>query len=194
MKTLTEKFFAVNEGRYAKAQFLRDARLAHPAFITQFNSYDDAVTILKNKGMISEALDKYKEEKTPEYQYEANSEDMFPIESIERGIDYELEKKGFDTVKFNGTQKDYDKAKEVAVKNLSKDPNFYINLLAGDHANIGTSDEMKEAKPSNVVDKENGLVKVQLKEAVKHLIVKILSEDSNEGEQKRRFNLEGKIY
>ena len=207
MKTLTEKFNAVNEGRFAKAQFLRDARLAHPTLITQFNSYDDAVTILKNKGMISEVLEKYKEEKTPEYQYEANTEDMFPIEAIERGIDYELEKKGFDVVKFNGTQEDYLKAKEEVVKNLTKDPNFYLNLLAGNHANLDTADEMEEAKPSNTVDKANGMSKVelkenstttvqeaQLKEAVKSLIVKILNENEVKVEEKKRFNLEGKIY
>ena len=59
MRTLTEKYNGVLEGRYAKAQFLRDARLAQPQFITQFNGYDDAVTILKNRGMISEAKSKF---------------------------------------------------------------------------------------------------------------------------------------
>ena len=63
MKTLTEKYNAVLEGKLSKKQFVRDARLALPQHITQYNGYEDAVAILKNKGMVFEGLEKYKEEK-----------------------------------------------------------------------------------------------------------------------------------
>lgn len=202
MKTLTEKFNAVNEGRYAKAQFLRDARIALPNLITQYNSYSDAVTILKNRGLLfetnqvetlSEELGKYKQEKAPEYTHTAEGVDMFPIEAVERGIDVELEKKGLSSV-LAPSEEDYEKAKKVVLKNLEKDPNFYLHQLAGDHANLDTADEMVEFSEKAVVDKENGLQKVQLKEAIKSLIVSILAEDKISSTPKKRFNLEGKIY
>ena len=49
MKTLQEKFNAVNENRYTKAEFLRDAQKQYPQFITQFNGYEDSIQIFKNR-------------------------------------------------------------------------------------------------------------------------------------------------
>ena len=54
MRTLQEKYNAIQEGAFSKDQFLRDARMQHPTLVTQYNGYDDAVQILKNRGMISE--------------------------------------------------------------------------------------------------------------------------------------------
>jgi len=56
MRTLQEKYNAINEGKFSKDQFLRDARLQLPNLVTQYNGYDDAVKILKNRGMIQEAV------------------------------------------------------------------------------------------------------------------------------------------
>ena len=53
--TATEKYRAVNEGRMAKSEFVRQMRQQFPQFITQYNAYDDTVQILKNKQMIFEA-------------------------------------------------------------------------------------------------------------------------------------------
>ena len=39
---------------FTKEQFLRDARMEQPSLVTQYNGYDDAVKILKNRGMIRE--------------------------------------------------------------------------------------------------------------------------------------------
>jgi hypothetical protein len=57
MRTLQEKYNAIQEGSFSKDQFLRDARMQHPTLVTQYNGYDDAVKILKNRGMISEATE-----------------------------------------------------------------------------------------------------------------------------------------
>lgn len=239
MKTLTEKYNAVLEGRYSKSQFVRDARLSHPNLITQFNGFEDTVTILKNKGMVFEAkawmmgkdypaygqvvdieredekvhvtflangeettftfvedpddrdkwieisetvneeLEKYKAEKSPEYQYVSNSEDMYSIETIERGIDYELQKKGFNTVDFDGTEEDYDKAKKAVLKNLEKSPNYYLNILADlpKTEPKKRKDVYRAVEKDNFVDTDNGMKKAQLKEAFKKLVVKILNEE-----------------
>jgi hypothetical protein len=56
MRTLTEKYNGVLKGLFSKDQFLRDARMEQSHFITQHNSYGDAVNILLNKGLISETL------------------------------------------------------------------------------------------------------------------------------------------
>ena len=55
MRTLQEKYNGINEGKFTKDQFLRDARMEQPSLVTQYNGYDDAVKILKNRGMIQEA-------------------------------------------------------------------------------------------------------------------------------------------
>ena len=54
MRTLQEKYNGINEGKFTKDQFLRDARMEQPSLVTQYNGYDDAVKILKNRGMIQE--------------------------------------------------------------------------------------------------------------------------------------------
>jgi hypothetical protein len=55
MRTLQEKYNAIQEGNFSKDQFLVEARMQQPQLITHFNGYDDAVQILKNRGMIQEA-------------------------------------------------------------------------------------------------------------------------------------------
>lgn len=55
MRTLQEKYNAIQEGKFSKEQFLVEARMQQPQFVTRFNGYDDAVQILKNRGMIQEA-------------------------------------------------------------------------------------------------------------------------------------------
>lgn len=55
MRTLTEKYNGVLRGLFSKDQFLRDARMEQSNLITQHNSYNDAVNILLNKGLISES-------------------------------------------------------------------------------------------------------------------------------------------
>ena len=56
MRTLQEKYNAIQEGKFSKEHFLAEARMQQPQLITRFNGYDDAVQILKNKGMIVEGI------------------------------------------------------------------------------------------------------------------------------------------
>ena len=60
MRTLQEKYKAILEGTFSKEQFLRDARLQLPDLVTRFNGYEDAVQILKNRGMIQEIIQQVK--------------------------------------------------------------------------------------------------------------------------------------
>lgn len=168
MRTLTEKFRAIQESKFTKAQFLRDARLELPNLVTQHNSYEDAVSILKGKGLLFEA------ETIPVYRPPvAQVEDMFSIDSVERGIDYELEKIEV-KAPMMPDEEEFKKAKSLTLKNLLKNPNFYIDKLANVKSNKNRTDLMVPATKANTVDKANSIVKVQLKEAVKNLIYRVL--------------------
>ena len=151
MKTLQEKFNAVNENRYTKAEFLRDAQRQYPQFITRFNGYEDAVQIFKNRGLIAEVK---------EVVYDNKAEDSYSPETIRRGVDAELDAMGIDSAG-KVEEKDYEKAKKKAMANLEKDCNHYLNLMA---------------KESPKVDTFNGMKKAQLKEAMKKVIVNILED------------------
>lgn len=59
MRTLQEKYNGIQEGKFSKDQFIVEARMQHPNLITRFNGYADAVSILKNKGMIQEAEESF---------------------------------------------------------------------------------------------------------------------------------------
>lgn len=189
MSKLTKNYIAVQEGKMSKTEFLRQTRQQYPTIISQFNSYDDAISILRGKRMLSE-----------EVVYQCIG-DKFPLESIERGIDYELEKMGYRTDLDSIASADYKTAKEEAIKNLSKDRLYYIKQEAvccdkakhteaeaekkkgSDHKQKKVEGPMtrvqlketkktvakKQAKPSN---SDNKL----LKEAVTKAIVKVLSE------------------
>ena len=151
MKTLTEKYRGVLNETFNKTQFVRDARMAWPNLISQFNGFEDTVSILKTKGMISDAK---KAEEKPH-----NLSD----EAIRRGTDFELEAMGRmsqDKV----SEEDQVKAKEKAVSNLLKDPLHYLNLLSGESSKVDKHDKPVEVKKGNEVDTFNGMKKAELKE------------------------------
>ena len=54
MRTLQEKYNGIQEGKFSKSQFLVEARQQLPNLVTRYNGYDDAIQILKNRGMIQE--------------------------------------------------------------------------------------------------------------------------------------------
>ena len=155
MKTLTEKYRGVLNESFSKAQFVRDARMTQPSLINQFTSYNDAVTILKQKGMISE------EDKLPEYAVFDNISD----EAIRRGIDAELEAMGLMSQESH-SEEDHAKAKDKALKNLKKDPLHYLNLISGESSKVDKHDQMVEPNEKNKVDTFNGMKKADLKEEV----------------------------
>jgi hypothetical protein len=54
MKNISLQYQDLKEGKMTQAQFLRNARMMFPSFVTNHNSYDDSVKILKTKGMLVE--------------------------------------------------------------------------------------------------------------------------------------------
>ena len=126
--TVTEKYRAVNEGRLAKKEFVRQMRQQYPMYVSQFNGFNDTVSILKNRGLLFE--EKKQVKVTGNEVYDNRNELNYSLESLERGINAELEAAGIDIGdKFNIKLEDYDKAKKKAESNLDKDPNHYLNLI-----------------------------------------------------------------
>lgn len=113
----SKNYIALTEGRMSRAEFLRQARQAFPNLIGAGNSFDDALKILTRRGLINEEL---------VYQ---NKADKFPLESIERGIRYELEVMDVYDI-HHPSQEQYKKARQRAIDNLGKDPLYYINKIA----------------------------------------------------------------
>ena len=54
MKNISGQYQDLLEGKMSQAQFLRNARMMFPSFVTNHNSFDDSVRILKQKGMLNE--------------------------------------------------------------------------------------------------------------------------------------------
>jgi hypothetical protein len=163
--TLQEKYNAINEGTFSKQQFLRDARLAFPQIISQFNSYEDASKILKNRSVIAEV------EKKPE-PIKFDPADNIASDVLDQGIKAELEKKGL-PVNQTPSKEEYLAAKKKAVKNLSKDILFYKNVKT---MAVSKSDQMQKSK-------------VQVSENT----IKALAELINEAKLAEEMTVSGKL-
>lgn len=179
MKTLQEKYIAVNENRFTKAQFLRDARLTLPTLVTQYNDYTSAVQILKNKGILTEAAIKKSEPVRRPVEI-TNKKDVYSFEQVQRGLLYELEAAGICDIP---TRDEYYKYEANVLKNLEKDPLYYIHKVAAvKRPAKNRGDVMSQVTTKNLVDKINGMVKVtmtkqdlyELKNQLKPLIKRLL--------------------
>jgi hypothetical protein len=144
MKSIFDQYKAVNEGKLGQSQFLRNVKMALPKFISNTTSFGDAVKILKNKGIITEAKDSMN-------QYDPQQYDL--------GMRYELGK---------GT--DEEKAHKIVCKNLEKRRSYYTDLhLAGYNEDAmkmydnrdGSSLDV-EVKKDNFLDKKNQMKKVKI--------------------------------
>ena len=133
--TLQEKYNALTEGAFPKHQFLRDARLAFPQIISQFNSCEDAAKILKNRGVIAEVEKKVEPVKH-------DPADSISPNTLNQGIKAELELKGLDTQN-KPSEEEYTAAKKKAVKNITKDSLHYKNAKT---MASSKSDKMEKVK------------------------------------------------
>jgi hypothetical protein len=70
MKSISIQYQELKEGKINRHQFLRNARMMFPNHVTQFNSFEDSVKILKNKGLLNEGdAVKGTPDKAPSYDY-----------------------------------------------------------------------------------------------------------------------------
>lgn len=175
MKTLQEQYTLIQEGKGHKDMFLKSARRLFPEYVTNFASYGEAVTILKQKSVISEAAGGVVSKRTfdPFQSFnnflteEAKAEEKSPTKEVTdmetRGFDYK-DPKDIDNIygmEFllgylaemgdpKNSKKTVDELKAIVAKNLAKDRTFYATNQAFGIKGIGYQTEapgLGEPKP-----------------------------------------------
>ena len=160
--TATEKYRAVNEGKMAKKEFVRQMRQQYPMYISQYDGYDSTVQILKNRNMIYEAA-------KPAFSgvkvYDDRPALTYSLDSLDRGIRAELAALGV-TMPHQGVKpEDYLKAEKKAKDNLEKNPTHYLDLMSGESNKVDKHDREKEVKRgAEDIDSFNSMKKATLKE------------------------------
>jgi hypothetical protein len=150
--TATEKYRAVNEGSLTEGEFVRQMRLAHPTLINQYSMYKDTVSTLKQHSLVFES------------KLDSDIPQNVSDDSLRRALDIELTVMGHDPVTCSDGEAQ-DKARDIAIKNLKKDPLHYYNLLAKESSKVDKNDKMKETKVgAKDVDTFNGMKNAALKE------------------------------
>ena len=190
--TLQEQYNLLSEGRGNKNAFMKSALRQFPNLFNNFTNYDTAVTVLKQKQIISEAVggvatgnanpfinwEKFLAE-------EAKAEEKEPTKEVvdmeTAGFDYK-DKKNIDNLYGEAFLQGYytemkdpknvdktvDELKEIVAKNMAKDRNYYMKEAAFGVKGIGYTDD---APGLAVSDKEikgkyasSGMEEVKLKE------------------------------
>lgn len=156
MKNIQKQYQDLLEGKMSKQNFMRNVRMEFSQYVAPGNSYDDAISILKSKRILSEAA-------KPEgvYGHNPNAEaetsrgiDHLNYYQVYHGIQYELAKMP------EITDENYIKARKKVVDTILKDPDAYKELQLANFKAVKAMDEdlkMKEVKPDNLVDKPNGM-------------------------------------
>ena len=125
--TTKELYKKHKSGSISNQKFLYEVRRdAHLPWINNLTSYEDAVKILKNKGIINEADGK----KYGEVEIISKTIDMVNPYEYSKGMDYEL---GMATnpVRTDLTEEEVLLAQKKVLKNITKDANYYTRLYAG---------------------------------------------------------------
>jgi len=192
--TLQEQYNLLSEGRGNKNAFMKSALRQFPNLFNNFTNYDTAVTVLKQKQIISETVggvatgnanpfmnwEKFLAE-------EAKAEEKKPTKEVTdmetAGFDYKDEKnidnlygeaflQGFYTEMEDPKNegKSVDELKEIVAKNLAKDRTYYATEAQFGIKGIGYTDDAPGLKVS---DKEikgkyasSGMEEVKLKEGM----------------------------
>jgi hypothetical protein len=137
-KSIFDQYKSVNEGILSESQFLRNVKMALPKFISNTTTFKDAITILKNKGIIVEA----KEANPMDY---GMPNDWCDPQEYDLGMRYELSK---------GTNEE--KASKIVYKNLADRKYYYSQLhLAGYNEDAMKVDRKKRTDLETPVGKDN---------------------------------------
>ena len=133
--TTLELYRKHKSGDVSREKFLYEVRRDNNLpFITNLTSYDDAVKILKNKGVVTEVDTKEaKADEAVKAEVKAKAPSTKKSKELHidyanpyeyrHGLQYELEKLN------DYSDESLEKAKSIVLKNLAKDVNFYSTLL-----------------------------------------------------------------
>lgn len=194
--TLQEQYNLLQEGKSDKNAFMKSALRQFPNLFNNFTDYNTAVTVLKQKQIISEGVGGVVTAGNPFMNWEkflaeeAKAEEKEPTKEVvdmeTAGFDYKDEKnidnlygeaflQGYyaEMKDPKNADKTVDELKEMVAKNMAKDRNFYMKEAAFGVKGIGYTDDIPGLKVS---DKEikgkyasSGMEEVKLKEGMTNL-------------------------
>ena len=157
--TTLELFKKHRKGEVSRERFLYEVRRDNNLpWVTNTTSYDDAVKILKNKGIIREA------------QFEPQNITTDP--AVDRANPYAVKR---EVQKLLAKEKEltndsYKIALNKAAKKIAGNPQAIKDAMFANADTVAKADEKlqtKEVKKNNFVDKDNGMKKIKGQEALK---------------------------
>jgi hypothetical protein len=176
MKNISLQYQDLTEGKMDRHQFLRNARMMFPSFVTNHNSFEDSIKILKNRGILNEGnavkgvpdkapVYNYPEEKlTTKYKkvvqepevdeqdgiYPATTLTDIPKEKVDKKVNNKSD--GLEPIKANDTKNEMKKIRII------KDP---------------------KKKLAEIIDQPNNTIGInKLREAIKKIVNEILNESN----------------
>jgi len=162
--TLQEHYNAIKNGKGNKAQFLKQAKYMFPEYFNQYTNYDNAVSTLKSKQIISEAAGgvvskgfdiwDWKKILAEEVKAEEKETSKEVLDNQKNAYNNK-DMKNADNVNFNEIMKGFyaelrdeknngktgDEIEAVVVKNLAKDPLYYTKTGEFGTKGVGYTDE-----------------------------------------------------
>lgn len=196
MNALQQEYNLIKEGKGNKAHFLKLARLAFPNHVGVHNTYEQTVSILTNKSLLSENIggvttgrkDWFKLFEA-EVKIDAKEPNKEVVDMETKGFDYKNEKNidnlygqafllGYlaemDDPK--NADKTVAQVKEIVAKNMAKDPNYYFKEAMFSIKGI-KGEQLETPKEAKGKYKSSGYS--ELKEA-KYSLLELLGEESIE--------------
>ena len=151
MNNVNKLYQQLTEGEITKDVFIRAAVREHSNFVTQVNSYDDIVKILKQKGVIKES------HKVTQKLTTAQIIDRLNPYAVKAGIECEIDKK------MPTTSEEMEKVREKVAKNLMKNPTYYESDQFVNAKEVEKKDDKLQMKEVNkeLTDKHNKMSKIK---------------------------------
>jgi hypothetical protein len=175
MKTLQNQYITITEGKGNKEHFLKQARHLFPELLTVNTTYNEAVKILKNKSILTEAVGGIATQNS-------NKPDWFKIfnTNIKEAVGVKDKKEYGDQNTFEKIDKDVAKALESNFNN--SDPKNIDNVY-GQSFLIGYLAEMDDPKNSTKTVSE-----------LKQIVAKNMAKDINHYAKNAAFGVKGIGY
>jgi len=153
MKSIKQQYIDLTEGRMSQANFMRNLRMTLPQYVTNVTSFNDAVKILRNKGILTEmkgfgkwAMDDITPEERAAMDQVINNQWMksFNSELENRDLSFEEEDKALEAIEKLGPEK----LKKMYGMLQTR---YAVNAFLGDVDEILSSDEtLSEAKKTKL--------------------------------------------
>jgi len=210
MKSLQNQYNLIKEGKGNKEIFLKEVKAQFPQYITNVQTFNQVIHSLTEKGIINETItlvtsntpigkDWFKvfKENTENVKAELKDTDKEVVEKETAGYDYKAKNnnnistaemlKGYyvEMKDPKNAEKTEDQIKAIVVKNLEKDPLFYVKDGEFGIKGLGYTDTHPGLGPTKEVTgkyKSSGMEPVKLNEAKKRAIEKQIEQIEKMGE------------